>query len=191
MVRLQDDGTTRVREHDTVRFFGGPFRQGYREIPLAAIDDISQVTGTEVGSGPAQPYLFVRPGSYSRNAPYTYTFQQVGTVMRIEWSFPPTTSATRAWVIEYTAGGVLRVYDDAKSLHEEIWWIGVDRELTRVAPVTQATLIFILPRRVDPAATVAESNGTPFGGEDGQVWFWRARTCDRVTHWRPRCGFLP
>lgn len=172
-VRLQDDGTTRVREHDTVRFFGGPFRQGCREIPLAAIDDISQVTVTEVGSGPAQQYLFVRPGSYSRNAPHTYTFQQVGTVMRIEWSFSPTTSATRAWVIEYTAGGVLRVHDDAQP-YEEIWWTGVDRELTRDAPVTRATLIFILPRPVDPGATIAESNGTSFGGEDGLVWFWRA-----------------
>lgn len=173
-VRLQDDGTARVREHDTVRFFGGPFRHGYREIPLAAIDDISQVTVTEVGSGPAERYLFVQPGSYSRNAPHTYTFQQVGTVMRIEWSFPPTTSAMRAWVIEYTAGGVLRVYDEARPPYEEIWWIGVDRELTRNSPVIKATLILILPRPVDPAETVAESNGTPFGGEDGLVWLWRA-----------------
>lgn len=173
-VRLQDNGLVRVREHDTVRFYGGPFRQGYREIPLAAIDGISQVTVTEVGDGPARQYRSVRPGSYSRNDPFTYTFQQVGTVMRIEWSFPPTTSASRAWVIDYTASGVVRVYDDAQPPYEEIWWIGVDRELTRDAPVIRATLLFILPRPVDPAATVAQSNGRPFGGEDGLVWFWTA-----------------
>lgn len=68
-VQLREDGTAHVREHDTVQFIGGPFRQGYREVPLAALDDISQVTVTEVGSGPAQPYDYTPPSAYSRNAP--------------------------------------------------------------------------------------------------------------------------
>jgi hypothetical protein len=123
-VRLQDDGAARVREQDTVQFVGGPFRQGFREIPLAAIGSISAVTVTEVGAGSTQPYQYAPPGRYSRNAPNTYTFQQVGTDMRIEWSFAPTTSATRTWVIEYTAGGVVRVYDDAEPPYQEVWWTG-------------------------------------------------------------------
>jgi hypothetical protein len=173
-VRLQDDGSARVREEDSVRFYGGPFRQGYREIPLAAIDDISQVTVTEVTNGTPREYTYAPPGAFFPNIAYTYTFQQVGTVMRIDWSFPPTTSALRAWVIEYTARGVVRVYDDADPPYEEIWWIGVDRELTRDAPVNRATLTIVLPRPVDPALAVADSDGTLFGGEDGQVWSWRA-----------------
>ncbi len=173
-VRLQDDGSMLVREHDTVQFTGGPFQRGYREIPLAAIADISRVTVAEVGRGPAQPYTFVPPSAYSRDAPRTYTFQRVGTIMRIQWSFPPTTSAQRAWVIAYVAQGALRVSDDAASPYQEISWIGVDSALTRTAPVNRATLTFILPRPVDPAATVATSNGAPFGGSNGQTWFWRA-----------------
>lgn len=173
-VRLQDDGTMRVRELDTVRFTGGPFRQGYREIPLADVESISDVTVAEVGSGPAQPYTYVPRYAYSRNAPHTYTYQKVGTMMRIEWSFPPTTSSTRTFVIEYLARGALRVYDNATPPYQEISWMGVDSVLTRDAPVNQATLIFVLPHPVDPAATVAEGDGTPFGGEDGQTWGWRA-----------------
>ena len=108
-LRLQQDGTVRVREHLAVRFTGGPFRQGFREIPLAYIEAIDQVTVTEVGSGPAQPYTFVPPYSYSRNAPRTYTSQQVGTDLRIDWSFPPPVSKTRAFVISHTAHGVVQV----------------------------------------------------------------------------------
>lgn len=172
-LRLQEDGTARVREHDTVQFVGGPFRQGFREIPLAALDNITQVTVTEVGDGPARPYEYESPGRYSRNAPNTYTFQRVGTTMRIEWSFPPTTSAARSWVLEYTVRGVVRVYDDAVPPYQQVWWIGVGSELSRDAPVDLATLAIILPRPVDLAEVVAESNGTPYGGEDGQVWVWR------------------
>jgi hypothetical protein len=172
--RLQDDGTVRVREHNTVRFTGGPFRQGFREIPLAYIEEISQVTVAEVGSGHAQPYAYVRPGAYSRTAPRTYTFQRVGMDMRIEWSFSPTMTAKRSFVIEYTARGVVQVYPDAEPPYQEIAWTGIDRALTADAPVTRATLIFILPRPVDPGATVARGNGTAFGGNDGQTWYWRA-----------------
>lgn len=174
-VRLLDDGTVRVREHDTVQFTGGPFRQGYREIPLAYIESISQVTVTEVGSGPARPYTYKRPGAYSRNSPDTYTFQRVGTTMRIDWSFPPTTSRKRSFVIEYVATGVVQVYAGADPPYQELAWIGVDRVLTRDAPVNTAMLIFILPRPVDPAATFARGNGTLFQGDDGQVWYWRAQ----------------
>ena len=173
-LRLQQDGTVRVREHLAVRFTGGPFRQGFREIPLAYIEKIDQVSVTEVGSGPAQPYTFVRPGAFVPFAPRTYTYQQVGTDLRIDWSFPPTVSKTRAFVIEYTAHGVVQVYADAQPPYQEIAWTGVDRSLTADAPVNRATLIFILPRPVDPRDTVARGNGTPYGGEDGQVWFWRA-----------------
>ena len=173
-VRLLDDGSLRVREDDTVQFTGGPFRQGYREIPLTEIDSISEVTVTEVGVGDARRYQYVRPDQYSRNTSRTFTYQQVGTTMRIDWSFPPTTSTTRSWVIEYLARGALRVYDDAQPPYQEIWWIGVDRELTQTAPVNTATLAFILPRAVDPKATKAASNGTSLGGKNGQAWFWRA-----------------
>ena len=173
-VQLQEDGTVHVREHDTVQFTGGPFRQGYREIPLANIERASQITVTEVGSGPAQPYDFVPPSSYSRNAPHTYTYQKVGTTMRIDWSFHPTTSAKRSFVIEYVASGVVQVFNDAQPPYQEIWWIGVDRALTATAPVKTAELIITLPRPVDPQATTAVSNGTPFGDSDGQTWTWRA-----------------
>lgn len=173
-LRLQEDGTIRVREHDTVAFTGGPFRQGYREIPLSAIESLSEVTVAEVIDGVAQPYRYVPPSAYVRPFPQTYTYQRVGTMLRIEWSFPPTTSAERSFVIEYLARGALRVYAAATPPYQEISWMAVDSVLTRDAPVNKATLIFILPRPVDPAATVAEGDGTPFGGQDGQLWFWQA-----------------
>ena len=173
-VRLRDDGAMSIREDLTVQFTGGPFRQGFREIPLANIDSISDVTVTEVNVGPARPYRFVGPSAYSRDDPRSFTYQRVGTVLRIEWSFPPTSSTTRSWVITYTARGALRVYADAQPPYQEIRWVGVDAALTQDAPVTTATLAFILPRRVDPQAARAESNGAPFGETNGQAWFWRA-----------------
>jgi hypothetical protein len=71
-------------------------------------------------------------------------------VLRIDWSFAPTTSQSRTFQIDYDAHGALRVYDTAPNPYQQISWIGVGKELTQSAPVNAATLTFILPRPVDP-----------------------------------------
>ena len=122
------------------------------------------------------------PGQFASNVPNTYTFRQVGPELRIEWSFPPTTSRERTFQVEFDAYGALRVYDEGETSFpgpaQQISWIGVDREIADNAPVNEATLRFVLPRPVDPGETFIQGPGSERPEdhtEDGQTWTWMAR----------------
>src|SRR5215207_5571646 len=148
-VELREDSSFHVTERDRIDFIGGPFRSGYREIPLARIDAVDNIRAGEVGDDAVQPYRYVAPGDFSADVPNTYTYREVGTTLRIEWSFPRTTSQSRTFQIAYDAFGVLRVYDEAEPPYQQMSWIGVDEEITENAPVNIALLRFVLPRPVD------------------------------------------
>src|SRR5215216_7890428 len=152
-VELREDSSFHVTERDRIDFIGGPFRSGYREIPLARIEAVDNISAGEVGGDTVQPYWYVQPGGFSADVPNTYTYREVGTTLRIEWSFPRTTSQSRTFQIDYDAFGVLRVYDEGETSipgpAQQISWIGVGKEITENAPVNHATLRFVLPQPVD------------------------------------------
>src|SRR5215208_6074646 len=141
-VELREDSSFHVTERDRIDFIGGPFRSGYREIPLARIEAVDNISAGEVGGDTVQPYHYVQPGGFSADVPNTYTYREVGTTLRIEWSFPRTTSQSRTFQIDYDAFGVLRVYDEGETSipgpAQQISWIGVGEEITENAPVNNA-----------------------------------------------------
>ena len=181
-VELREDSTFHVTERDRIDFIGGPFRSGYREIPLARIEAIDNVRAGEVTGDTVQPYQYVPPGDFSADLPNTYSYREVGPTLRIEWSFPPTTSQSRTFQLAYEAHGALRVYDDVETPYQQISWIGVGAELTENAPVNNATLRFVLPRPVDPGRTFIQGPGSERPEdhtEDGQTWTWTASNLGR------------
>jgi uncharacterized protein (TIGR04222 family) len=176
-VELREDSSLAVTERDRIDFRGGPFRRGFREIPLARVERYDNVRVGEVVDGEVRPYEFVRPGQFSSDVPNTYTVQTVGSTMRVEWSFPPTTSEMRTFEIAYDALGALRSYPDNDPPYQQISWIGVGRDLTESAPVNEARLTFILPRAVDPGRTFIQGPGgeqPEDHTDDGRVWTWTA-----------------
>src|SRR5215217_4222679 len=51
-VELREDSTFHITERDRIDFIGGPFRSGFREIPLARIEAIDNIRAgelTEIG----------------------------------------------------------------------------------------------------------------------------------------------
>src|SRR5215213_4688158 len=176
-VALQEDSSFHITERDRIDFIGGPFRSGYREIPLARIEAVDNISAGEVAGDAVQPYRYVQPGDFSADVPNTYTYREVGTTLRIEWSFPRTTSQSRTFQIDYDAFGVLRVYNDVETPYQQISWIGVGNEITENAPVNNAILRFVLPRRVDPGRTFIQGPGSERPEDhttDGQTWTWTA-----------------
>src|SRR5215216_3829049 len=178
-VELREDSSFHVTERDRIDFIGGPFRSGYREIPLARIEAVDNISAGEVGGDTVQPYRYVQPGDFSADVPNTYTYREVGTTLRIEWSFPRTTSQSHTFQIDFDAFGVLRVYDEGETSipgpAQQISWIGVGGEITENAPVSSATLRFVLPRPVDPGRTFIQGPGSERPEdhtEDGQTWTW-------------------
>ncbi|MFN8590458.1 MAG: DUF2207 domain-containing protein [Thermomicrobiales bacterium] len=176
-VSLRTDSVLRVIELDRVIFNGGPFQEGFREIPLTRIERIDGVHVGEQRNGIVQQLRFVPPGNFSRLTPDTYTYQVVGPNVRIRWSFVPSTNAIRTFQLIYDAHGALRVYDDVPEPYQQIAWIAVGEELTRNSPVNAATLTFILPRAVDVARTAASGPGGTRPRDhtkDGRTWTWEA-----------------
>jgi Predicted membrane protein (DUF2207) len=185
-VTLQADGTLHVTERDLARFSGGPFRRGFRDIPLARIERIDNVRVARVvqlrtGTGPV-PLRYVAPDAFSMDVPNTFTVRRMGTTVRIEWSFPATTSASRTFQINYVAHGALRVYPDHDPPYQQISWAGVDRALTEDARVNAASLTFILPRPVDPDQVIVDGPGGSAPEDhtaDGKTWTWGATNLGR------------
>src|ERR687897_2012213 len=83
-VELREDSSFHVTERDRIDFIGGPFRSGYREIPLARIEAIDNIRAGELAGDTVQPYRYVPPGDFSAEVPNTYTYREVGTTLRIE-----------------------------------------------------------------------------------------------------------
>ncbi len=129
-IELRDDSTLHVTERDTIIFQGGPFRTGFREIPLARVESIDQVQVGAIENGQFTPYEFVRSSRFDQDVPDTFTTESSGPNLRIRWTFPPVSSAERTWEIRYVANGALAVYPDAEKPFQQINWIGVGEEVT-------------------------------------------------------------
>ena len=159
-VELREDSSFHVTERDRSISSADRSVADIREIPLARIDAIDNVRAGEVTGDTVQPYRYVSPGDFSADVPNTYTSREVGPTLRIEWSFPRTTSQSRTFQIDYDALGALRVYNDAERPYQQISWIGVGEEITKNAPVNNAILRFVLPRPVDPGRTFIQGPGS-------------------------------
>ncbi|MEZ4564101.1 MAG: hypothetical protein R2853_15345 [Thermomicrobiales bacterium] len=122
-LKLQVDGVVAVTERDAIIFRGGPFQTGFREIPLARVEDLRNITVGEVVNNQVEPYTFVPRNQFSRDVPNTYTYEKVGENPR-RLSFPPTRNRERTFELGFVIGA-LRVYDNAETPYQQIDWIGV------------------------------------------------------------------
>ena len=136
-VELRDDGSFHVTERDRIDFSGGPFRSGFRVIPRARIDGFENVQVGEVVGESVEPYRYVSPRAFSKDVPNTYTFETVGSELRIDWSFPPTTSRARTFEATFDATGALRVYADNDPPYHRFPGLGSTGRLPKTLPSTK------------------------------------------------------
>ncbi len=122
-------------------YFSGTYRKGFREIPLARVTGISDISVEEEG----RPY---RRGSSSD---FGYTNGRDNDRVRVEWSFPPTTNAARTFVLRYRAEGALRVFDEA----DQIFWEAIYKD--RPGQVQAGSVTIHLPSSVTPEQVVLEA----------------------------------
>src|SRR3954471_23234405 len=53
---LREDSSFHITERNRIDFTGGPFRRGYREIPLTRVEDIDNIKVGELVGGQVEPY---------------------------------------------------------------------------------------------------------------------------------------
>ncbi|WP_287482156.1 DUF2207 domain-containing protein [Caldilinea sp.] len=130
-IQVNEDGSFDVAEHQRIRFIGGTFREGYREIPKRNFGYLSNWSVTDDGGN-------VYAQTTGGELPYTFTVDDLGDRYMIRWFFPPT-SQTRTFTLRYRVHEGLRYYAGG----EQLWWKAVfgDRQF----PVLESRVRVLVP----------------------------------------------
>ena len=89
---IQPDGSVKVSETQVIQF-AGTYQQGFRLVPLDGQRSMTGVGVAETTGGQSMPY---RRGTGQAN---TYSASTGDDGLEINWWFPPTTNATRAFTV--------------------------------------------------------------------------------------------
>jgi uncharacterized membrane protein len=174
-INLLASGQLVVSETQEIDFTEGPFSTGFRNIPLDRVENIENVTVAELINGQPQDYRLTSAIDSAGN-PNTYAVQRTASQILIEWSFQPTTNASRTFVIRYHVDGAVRNYPEETPPNQQIWWVAVSDEITETAPVRSSTTSIHLPTVVDPNDVIAGTENLPIEPvqSDPQTWVWHA-----------------
>ena len=170
---VHGNGETHVAERQVIDFSGGPWSGGFRNIPMARIDTLNDVTVSQVVNGATREYQYVPKGQYDERAgTYTYRVSNDDTLM-IQWGFPKISNQTLTFLVEYDVDGVIMSYPDATPPYQQLSWVAVDRDLSSVAPVRNASLTMHFPAAIDPAKAQVNPRDDPANHtKDGTTWTW-------------------
>ena len=170
---VHGNGETHVAERQVIDFSGGPWSGGFRDIPMARIDTLNDVTVSQVVGGATRQYQYVPKDQYTERAgTYTYRVSSDDTLM-IQWGFPKISNQTLTFLVEYDVDGVIMSYPDATPPYQQLSWIAVDRDLSSVAPVRNASLTMHFPAAIDPAKAQVNPRDDPANHtKDGTTWTW-------------------
>ncbi|NOX60728.1 MAG: DUF2207 domain-containing protein [Chloroflexi bacterium] len=110
---VQPDGSFIVTETQTIRFNGGPFTYGFRNIAIRYLEDIIDI---EIWEG-ERAYAVS-----DSEEPGTYSITRTSSSVNLRWYFfEPVSDDTRTFIIRYRVLGGLRYYDEG----DQIWWQAV------------------------------------------------------------------
>jgi uncharacterized membrane protein YgcG len=191
---LLPDGTYHVTETQEVRFSGGSFSLGHREIPLARTTGIGNVVVSEIDDNGDVVPLTETDLVGLVEAPNTFNVTTRSTDVRILWAFPPITSGTKTFLVEYDVFGALRYYPSEDPPNQQIWWTAVGSELTSETAVRSSTVTVTLPQPVRLTDLVLGEDGKDIAAShtsDGRVFTWTRDDIDRGDSFIVRMQFPP
>ncbi|GIV67198.1 DUF2207 domain-containing protein [Caldilinea sp.] len=130
-IQVNEDGSFDVAEHQRIRFIGGTFREGYREIPRRNFGYLSNWSVTDADGN-------VYMQSSGGELPYTFIVDELGSRYMLRWFFPPT-DRTQTFTLRYRVHEGLRYYPGG----EQLWWKAVfgDRQF----PVLESRVRVFVP----------------------------------------------
>ncbi len=145
-VQVQTNGDLRVTERQTLVFSGAPFSFGFRKVTTTNMDGITDVS--------------VREGDIvyqeSSGGQHTYTVEDEGDAVAINWYFPQTTGR-HSYTIAYTAQNAIRTEPSG----DQVFWNALPGDLG--ARVENSTISITLPEGIEARTTTAL-----FGGREGE-----------------------
>lgn len=147
-IEVRNDSTIRVEEYQKFSFFG-VYHQGWREIPLKGISEISDISVFDSKNQKELEYSQKRLNKedFSSWERYT-TFKENGKQI-IEWYYDAS-NEEREWVIRYTVHGSIQFLKDQTRLY---WNIFTDYNV----PIRNSTVIVKLPNEIDGTQIISTS----------------------------------
>jgi len=133
-IRVHQDGTFTVTETMALRFIGGPFHRGTRDLPLKYVVDYRDFRVWD----PEAEYRPISPGTPSP-PPYTFWVERLEDLYRVRWFYPPVVSAPRTFHLGYRVIGGLRYYPEG----DQLWWKVIPPD--RTIPVEEGTFTVTVP----------------------------------------------
>jgi uncharacterized protein (TIGR04222 family) len=153
-ISIHNDGSFDVVETHELRFSGGEFTFGFRNIPL---NQAEQITSIGVRKGDT---VYAET---TTEEPYTFYTETKHDDLIIHWFFPPTRDTSRIFTVSYTVEGGVLIYDGG----DQLYWkaVGSDRGIN----VWDSTVTVRLPEgaEIELVETYGVSAHSPAIAEDG------------------------
>lgn len=138
-IEILPDGTFEVTEHQTIRFIGGDFTEGFGEILKHNLGHISDWQMVD-----AQGNVYQEVPSV--NEPYTFMVEETSRMYTVVWRFPPIANETATYSLSYRVHDALRYYEGG----DQLWWKAIVGD--RVADVLEGQVRVVVPQ----AASIQE-----------------------------------
>jgi len=173
-ITVLPNGDFAVEEIQTIVFTSGQFHFGYRNIPLARADEITDV----------QVWEGNRQYNQAGGGDYTFSTSESDGDLNIRWNFPYTSNSTHTYTLRYTVRGGLRYYPDG----DQLFWKAVyaDRDF----PVYNSVVTVRLPEGATAGPVASYDTESTIVGEGGQlVTFTASETIDSGQEFEVRVQF--
>lgn len=109
---VQPNSDILVEEIQQITFTSGTFRFGFAAIPLDRVEDITDVSVSEIINGSERAYTPNSTGEFG------FTTATNEGNLEITWYFPSTQNSTHTYILLYRVVGGLRIYDGG----DQVWW---------------------------------------------------------------------
>ncbi len=147
-IEVNKDSTIKVEEHQKF-LFSGTYHQGWREIPLKDISEISDISVFDLRSQKELEYSSRRLNKEDPSSWGKYTIFKENGKQIIEWYYDAS-NEEHEWVIRYTIHGSIQFLKDQTRLY---WNIFTDYTV----PIKNSTVIVRLPNEIDATQIISTS----------------------------------
>ncbi len=147
-ITIQKDSTVRVEEYQKF-LFSGTFHQGWREIPLKHISEISDISVFDSKNQKELEYSRGRLNKENENSWGKYTTFKENGKQIIEWYYNAS-NEEREWVIRYTVHGSIQFLREQTRFYWNVF-------TGYTVPIKSSTIVVKLPNEIDASGIVLSS----------------------------------
>jgi uncharacterized membrane protein YgcG len=148
-IAVQTDSDMLIEEIQEIAFTSGTFTFGFAAIPLDRVEQITDISVSELTPDGERAYT---PNS---TASYGFTTQEFEGNLEINWYFPAVSNTTRTYILRYRVIGGVRIYEGG----DQVWWKAIPPDHN--FSIRSATVTVMPPETFPKEQLTVDSYGAP------------------------------